>query len=266
MSVGSDQKILQISMSGSALVLELSRPDQLNGLSEALIDRLQQEMDRVKKDQSVRVVVLKGRGRAFCAGHDLREMNEHIRREANGKSDAAYFQELFKRCSRLMQTLVEVPQPVIAQVEGIATAAGCQLVAQADLAVASTEARFATSGINLGLFCATPSVALTRNLARKFAFEMLMTGEFISAKEALDRGLVNRVVPPDQVDSTVQQLVESIAAKPFDAVAAGKALFYQQEQLSLAAAYQLAGQVMACNIMWPGAQQGIHEFLNKSKP
>ena len=243
---------------GAVLRLELNRPAQFNALSEALLDALSAALESAAADDAVRVVVLGAAGRAFCAGHDLREMR--------ARPSHAYYRELFARCSRLMLAIQRMPQPVIARVHGLATAAGCQLVAQCDLAVAAEEARFAVSGVNLGLFCSTPSVALSRNLGRKQAFEMLVTGEFIDAREARERGLVNRVVPAADLDAEVDALAASIVAKPAAAIAAGKALFYRQLETGIEAAYQLAGQTMACNMMDAAALEGVQAFLDKRPP
>jgi enoyl-CoA hydratase/carnithine racemase len=235
--------------------LTLNRPDQYNALSEQMLAALHGALEALAADPSVRVVVLGGAGKAFCAGHDLKQM------KANRRAD--YYQRLFDDCSRLMMRIQTLPQPVIARVHGIATAAGCQLVAMCDLAVAAADARFAVSGVNLGLFCATPSVALTRNVSRKAAFEMLMTGEFISAATAMERGLINRSVAADRLDQEIQELAASIAAKPPMAVSTGKALFYRQLELGIAPAYQLAGQTMACNMMDDIAQEGVAAFIEK---
>ena len=219
---------------------------------------LQAMLDAIASDDAVRVVVLAAEGRAFCAGHDLKQMR------ATPKLD--YYQALFKQCSKLMLTIQQLPQPVIARVQGIATAAGCQLVAMCDLAVASSAARFAVSGINFGLFCATPSVALSRNVSRKQAMEMLLTGDFIDAQAALARGLVNRVAAPEQLDAEVATLTASILAKPAVAVAMGKQLFYRQLEMGIDAAYQLAGQTMACNMMDQAALEGLQAFIDKRAP
>lgn len=235
--------------------LTLNRPDQYNALSEQMLAALHGSFEALAVNPSVRVVVLGGAGKAFCAGHDLKQM------KANRRAD--YYQRLFDDCSRLMMRIQTLPQPVIARVHGIATAAGCQLVAMCDLAVAAADARFAVSGVNLGLFCATPSVALTRNVSRKAAFEMLMTGEFISAAAAMERGLINRSVAADRLDQEIQELAASIAAKPPMAVSTGKALFYRQLELGIAPAYQLAGQTMACNMMDDIAQEGVAAFIEK---
>jgi len=238
--------------------LTLDRPDQFNALSELLIGELDAALEAVAADESVRAVVLAGAGRAFCAGHDLREMR--------ARPDPAWHRELFARCAEMMQALPRLPQPVIARVHGVATAAGCQLVASCDLAVASSAARFATSGINLGLFCATPAVAVTRNLSRKSAFELLFTGEFLSAERARELGLVNRVVAPEALDETVAALAQGIAAKPREAVRAGKALFYRQLGRPAAEAYLDAGDVMAANLTDADAIEGIDAFLEKRTP
>ena len=243
---------------GGVVTLTLNRPAQFNSLSQALMSELQSELDRIAADAGVRVVIMAGAGKAFCAGHDLKEM----------RSDAskAFQQALFRQCSQLMLTLVRMPQPVIARVHGIATAAGCQLVSMCDLAVASDNARFAVSGVNLGLFCSTPSVGLSRNLGRKQALEMLLTGEFIDAPTALARGLVNRVVASEQLDSEIRKLCDSILAKTPVAIKAGKQAFYRQLEMGLDAAYELASEVMACNMMAEDAQEGIDAFIAKRKP
>jgi len=238
--------------------LTLNRPEAFNALSEGLLDALAEALGRLAADDTVRVVVLAGAGRAFCAGHDLREMR------ATPSHD--YYRRLFDRCTRVMMSIQKMPQPVIARVQGIATAAGCQLVAMCDLAVAADDARFAVSGVNLGLFCSTPGVALSRNLSRKQAMEMLLTGDMIDAATARERGLVNRVVPASQLDDEVARLAASICAKPAAAVAAGKGLFYRQLEMGIEAAYQLAGQTMACNMMEDSALEGVQAFLEKRPP
>ena len=240
------------------VTLTLNRPQSFNALSEEMLGALQAALDALKADDGLRAVVLAANGKAFCPGHNLKEMRE--------RPELAYYQDLFQRCSRLMMSITQLPVPVIARVHGIATAAGCQLVAQCDLAVAVREARFATSGINYGLFCGTPSVPLVRNVGAKQAFEMLMTGDFISAERALAQGLVNRVVDASELDAEVERLVASIVAKPRVAVAMGKALFYQQRELGLAAAYQLASQTMAVNMMDEAAQEGFLAFTEKREP
>ncbi|NMM36491.1 MAG: enoyl-CoA hydratase [Glaciimonas sp.] len=255
-----DQAIPMVlhSRSGGIVTLTLNRAAQFNALSEQMMDALQAALDAVAQDTTVRVVVLAAEGRAFCAGHDLKQMR--------ATSELDYYQTLFTQCSKLMLTIQQLPQPVIARVQGIATAAGCQLVAMCDLAVASSAARFAVSGINLGLFCATPSVALSRNVSRKQALEMLLTGDFIDAQTAMARGLINRVVAPEQLDAEIAHLTASILTKPAVAVAMGKQLFYQQLEMGIDAAYQLAGQTMACNMMDPAAQEGVQAFIEKRAP
>ena len=243
---------------GGVATLVLNRPGRQNALSEALIEALQRAADALASDESVRVVVLAGSGPAFCAGHDLREMR------ARPELDA--MRELFARCARMMRSLAALPQPVIARVHGVATAAGCQLVASCDLAVASERARFATSGIDVGLFCATPGVALSRNVSRKRAFEMLVTGEFIDAATALDWGLVNRVVPSEELDAAVAELAGTIASKSPVAVRAGKRLFAPQLEAGLEEAYALACETMAQNLLAEDALEGIDAFLAKRKP
>jgi enoyl-CoA hydratase/carnithine racemase len=238
------------------VTLTLNRPQAFNALSEALLAALQQALDRVAADPDARVVVLAANGKAFCAGHDLKEMR--------AQPSQAYYEELFAQCGRVMLAIQQLPVPVIARVQGMATAAGCQLVAQCDLAV--QDARFAVSGVNLGLFCSTPSVALGRNLSRKAAFEMLVTGDFISADEALAKGLLNRVVPADELDAAVAQLVGRIVSKPRTALALGKALFYRQLEEGLAVAYEDAAHTMACNMMDSSALEGVQAFIDKRPP
>lgn len=237
------------------VTLTLNRPDAFNALSEGMLDALQAELDAVAADDSARVLVIGAAGRAFCAGHDLKEMR--------AEPSQAYYEGLFAQCGRMMMTIQRLPVPVIARVQGIATAAGCQLVAMCDLAVAARGTRFAVSGVNLGLFCATPSVALSRNLPRKAAFEMLVTGAFIDADQALARGLVNRVVEPDALDAEVEALAASIVAKPRVALAMGKALFYRQLETGIAAAYDDAARTMACNMMDESALEGVQAFIDK---
>ena len=240
------------------ITLTLNRPQAFNALSEAVLAPLQRELDALETDASARVLVLAGAGKAFCAGHDLREMR--------AQPSLEYYQRLFAQCSRLMLTLRRLPIPVIARVQGIATAAGCQLVAQCDLAVAARDARFAVSGVNLGLFCSTPGVPLSRNVPLKQAFEMLVTGEFIDALEARERGLVNRVVAPEAIDAEFEALVSGILRKPRVAIALGKELFYRQSETGLAAAYEAASRTMACNMMDAAALEGVQAFLEKRAP
>jgi len=238
--------------------LTLNRPAQFNSLSEEMLSDLQAALDAVANDASVRAVVIAGAGKAFCAGHDLKQMRAN--------HSKAYMQKLFRQCGKVMMTISEMPQPVIARIHGIATAAGCQLVAMCDLAVAAEGARFAVSGINVGLFCATPSVALGRAMGRKQAMEMLLTGDFIDAAEAQRRGLINRVVPPEQLDAEVKKLTDSICAKSAVAVGMGKQMFYKQLEMGLDGAYQLASETMACNMMAGDAAEGIDAFMQKRKP
>jgi enoyl-CoA hydratase/carnithine racemase len=244
--------------SGGICRLTLNRPKQFNALSEAMLDALQNAFDEIAGDSSVRVVVITAEGKAFCAGHDLKEMRANPRRE--------YYEYLFAKCGRVMTTMQRLPQPVVARVHGIATAAGCQMVANADLAVASTEASFATSGIGVGLFCMTPGVALSRNLGRKRAFEMLFTGEFISAEQAVDFELVNYAVEPAELDAKVAELTGAIAAKSGAAIAAGKRVFYRQLEMDMEAAYAYAASEMACNMMFHDAGEGIDAFIGKRNP
>ena len=238
--------------------LTLNRPDTFNTLSEDMLVALQAALDDVAADPQARLVVLAAQGKAFCAGHNLKEMK--------AQAELAYYQKLFAQCTRLMLTLQALPVPVIARVQGVATAAGCQLVAQCDLAVASTDASFGVNGIDVGLFCATPSVPLVRNIPAKQAMEMLLTGGFISPQEAKVGGLVNRVVAPQDLDAEIEQLLLAILSKPREAIAMGKALFYQQRETGIAAAYQLAGQTMAINMAHPVAQEGVQAFIDKRKP
>jgi enoyl-CoA hydratase/carnithine racemase len=253
-----EQRVLLIDKRGGVVTLTLNRPAQFNSLSQALLAELATAVDAIAVDESARVIVIAGAGKAFCAGHDLKEMRANPAKE--------FQQSLFEQCSRLMMRLTEIPQPVIARVHGIATAAGCQLVAMCDLAVASESARFAVSGINVGLFCSTPSVGLARNVGRKQAMEMLLTGDFIDARTALERGLVNRVVPDDQLDAEVKKLTDAIVSKSPVAVKSGKQMFYRQLELSLADAYELASEVIACDMMTEDAQEGIDAFIEKRPP
>ncbi|WP_298292339.1 enoyl-CoA hydratase [Thiomonas sp.] len=253
-----DDVLLRDTDTRGVAVLTLNRPQAFNALSDALLDALQRQIDALQHDESVRVVIIRGAGRAFCAGHDLKEMR--------AQPSAAYYQSLFGRCSKVMTGLMRLPQPVIAQVHGIATAAGCQLVASCDLAVAAHDARFAVSGVNYGLFCSTPGVALARNLLRKPAMEMLLTGEFIDAATAQQRGLVNRVAAAGELDAEVERLVRSILDKPAAAVRLGKELFYRQVETGVDAAYQLAAQTMTCNMLDACALEGVQAFIDKRQP
>jgi enoyl-CoA hydratase/carnithine racemase len=245
---------------GSVATLTLNNPAKLNALSDAMLAALQAELDAVAGDRRIRVVVLRAEGRAFCAGHDLREMTD-----ARQSPDAGhgYFRDLFDRCARVMLSITRLPQPVIAEVQGIATAAGCQLVATCDLAVASDEARFGVNGVNIGLFCSTPMVALTRNIPRKRAFELLTTGDFLDAEQALALGLVNRVVPPAELGRAARALANAIAGKLGPVVAIGKRAFYEQAAMSLEDAYAHAGEVMTRNMLREDTAEGIAAFLDK---
>jgi enoyl-CoA hydratase/carnithine racemase len=238
--------------------LALNRAHTFNALSESMLAALQLEFDAIAEDESVRVVVLAAEGKAFCAGHDLKEMR--------AKPSLEYYERLFSQCSEMMLAIQRLPVPVIARVQGIATAAGCQLVAMCDLAIAASTAKFAVSGVNLGLFCSAPGVALSRNVLRKAAFEMLVTGEFISADDAKVRGLVNRVVEPEHLDAEVEKLVAAIIAKPRVAVAIGKEFFYRQIELGIAQAFEAAARIMACNMMDEAALEGVQAFIDKRPP
>jgi len=250
--------LVDVRRDAAVVTLTMNRPAQYNALSEAMIDALDDALARIAGDAGARVVILAGAGKAFCAGHDLREMR--------AQPSLEYYQALFARCAKMMMTIQRMPQPVLARVHGIATAAGCQLVAMCDLAVASDDAKFAVSGVNLGLFCSTPSVALSRNLSRKAAFEMLVTGEFIDAATAVQRGLVNRAVPAERLDAEIDRIAQLIAARPAVAIAAGKGLFYRQLEMGIDAAYQLAGQTMACNMMAEPTLEGVQAFIEKRNP
>ena len=252
------EPLVLVSRDGPVARITLNRGAQFNALSEGLLAALQAELDQIARDPSCKVVVLGAAGKAFCAGHDLREMR--------AEPSLAYYQTLFAQCAKMMMTVQCMPQPVIARVQGIATAAGCQLVGMCDLAIASDQARFAVSGVNLGLFCATPAVALSRNVGRKAAFEMLVTGEFIDAATAAERGLINRAVPADQLDTEIDRIVGLIVAKPQVAIAAGKGLFYRQLEMGIEGAYQLAGQTMACNAMEEPTLEGVQAFIEKRPP
>jgi enoyl-CoA hydratase/carnithine racemase len=238
--------------------LTLNRPAAFNTLSEEMLAALQTSLDAVAADPAARIVVLAAEGKAFCAGHNLKEMR--------AQPELAYYQKLFAQCTRMMLTIQALPVPVLARVQGVATAAGCQLVAQCDLAVAASTASFGVNGIDVGLFCATPSVPLVRNIPAKQAMEMLLTGGFVSAEEARVRGLVNRVVAPEALDAEIEQMLQAILTKPREVIAMGKALFYRQREAGIEAAYQLAGQTMACNMLHPVAQEGVQAFIDKRKP
>lgn len=243
--------------------LTLNAPEKLNALSDGMLAALQTQFDALQGDSSVRAVVIKGAGKAFCAGHDLKEMTAGRQAEDGGR---AYFKDLFDRCATMMTSIRALPQPVIAQAHGIATAAGCQLVASCDMAVAAEGTKFGVNGVNIGLFCSTPMVALTRNIPRKHAFEMLTTGQFIPAERAEALGLVNRVVAPDQLEAAAQDLAETVAAKLGAAVKIGKEAFYTQIEMTLDDAYDYAGDVMVQNMLYRDTVEGIAAFLEKRPP
>lgn len=254
-----NDSLVQISQDARGVVrMTLSDPQRFNALSSEMLTALQAALDVVAKGEQARVVILAAQGKAFCAGHNLKDMAAH--------TELAYYQHLFAQCSRMMLSIQKLPVPVVASVQGIATAAGCQLVAQCDLAVASSEARFATSGIQYGLFCSTPSVPLVRNMPIKQSMEMLLTGEFIDAQTALHYGLINRVAEPERLDEVVEELVTAIVSKPRMAIKMGKELVYRQREMGLESAYQLAGQTMATNMLDADAQEGAQAFAQKRKP
>jgi enoyl-CoA hydratase/carnithine racemase len=255
MDAASSEALVLKSQREGVVTLTLNRGARFNPLSNEMIAELQRQFVLLAQDEQARVIILAAEGRAFCAGHDLREMR--------ADPDEAAYRALFDQCSKMMLALRALPQPVIAQVQGVATAAGCQLVAMCDLAVAADNARFAVSGVNLGLFCSTPAVALSRNIPVKRAMEMLCTGDFIDAATALEWDLVNRVVPAAELQTATHELALKIAAKPAAALAIGKRMFYRQLEMGMAAAYQLAGQAMACNMMQDCALDGVQAFLDK---
>jgi enoyl-CoA hydratase/carnithine racemase len=252
------EALLLVETAGGVATLTLNRPGQFNALSAALIAELQAALDRVAGDPDVRVVVLAARGRGFCAGHDLKEIR--------AMGDVAAVEALFAQCSRMMTAITQLPQPVIAKVHGLATAAGCQLVASCDLAVASSTATFATPGVNIGAVCATPGVALGRAVSRKHAMEMLLTGEAADAERAQDIGLVNRVVAPDALDAEVDELARLIASKSPAAIASGKKVFYQQLEMPLGQAYVFTGHAIARDFFGDDGKEGVDAFLSKRAP
>ena len=248
---------------GAISRLILNQPSRLNVLSDDLLNTLQEELSSVGKSKNIRCLIISGAGNGFCAGHDLKEMTN---KRQNPDGGVAYFRDLFVRCSKMMTTIRSLPQPVIAQVHGIATAAGCQLVASCDLAVADNSARFGVNGVNIGLFCSTPMVALTRAVGRKRAFEMLVTGQFIEAKEAKEIGLINTISEIGQLEKTTDELALQITSKLGDAVKIGKEAFYKQSEMSLKDAYDYTGVVMAENMMFEQTKKGIDLFLDKKTP
>jgi enoyl-CoA hydratase/carnithine racemase len=243
--------------------LTLNRPKSRNALSDAMIAALSAELDGIASDASIKVVILAGNGPAFCAGHDLKEMSA---RRADADKGAAYFLDLMQRCSAMMQKIVRLPQPVIASIEGVASAAGCQIVASCDLAVAGSAARFSTPGVNIGLFCSTPMVALSRNLSNKQAMEMLLLGEMVSATEAFRLGLVNRLAQPGEAGDQAYEMARIIASKSASTLKTGKRAFYEQREMGLGEAYDYASRVMAQNMMARDAEEGIAAFIEKREP
>jgi len=256
-------ELVELERRGVVAHLTMNAPGSLNALSDAMLAALRERFTEVGNDSSIKVVVLKGAGKAFCAGHDLKEMQAGRESADKGR---AYFADLFARCAQVMQMIPALPQPVIAEVHGIATAAGCQLVASCDLAVAAEGTRFGVNGVNIGLFCSTPMVALSRNVPRKVAFEMLTTGEFIDAARAREVGLVNRVVPHERLDAATTELAETLGAKLGAAVKIGKRAFYDQAGLDLAAAYEHTAAVMVENMLWRDTEEGLAAFIEKRKP
>ena len=255
--------ILDRTDQGAIARLTLNSPGNLNALSDAMLAALQSEFDRLAQDRHIRVITLMGAGKAFCAGHDLKEMTAGRQAEDGGR---AYFADLFARCARMMTTILTLPQPVIAAPHGIATAAGCQLVASCDMAVAAHGTRFGVNGVNIGLFCSTPMVALSRNIPRKQAFEMLTTGQFIDTARAAELGLINRAVPPENLESETMALAETVASKLGSAVRIGKRAFYDQLDMGLEAAYAHTGAVMVENMLDRDTAEGIAAFIDKRAP
>jgi len=255
--------ILERNDKNSVAYILLNSPDTLNSLSDEMLAALTKEFENLKNDPKIRAVVLEGAGKAFCAGHNLKEMTKGRKAEDGGK---AYFLDLFERCARMMMLIQKLPQPVIAKVHGIATAAGCQLVATCDLAIAEKSTKFGVNGVNIGLFCSTPMVALSRNITRKKAFEMLTTGDFISAEQAKTLGLINRVVEIENFDLETEKLAQQIASKLGVAVKIGKEAFYKQLEMPISEAYEYTGRVMAENMMFRQTEKGIDAFLNKREP
>lgn len=255
----SDAPALLPSFSDGIAHLTLNRPRQYNALSVALMTEFQECLDQIAADSTVRAVIIEGAGKGFCAGHDLKELREH-------SGDRAFYQSVFKQCSKLMVSLTALPQPVIAKVHGIATAAGCQLVATCDLAVAAETARFGTPGVNIGLFCSTPMVALSRAVPRKQAMEMLLTGDMISAEDAVHFGLINRAVPEAALDGAARALAEKVIAKSPLTLKTGKEAFYRQVEYGLVEAYAYTSEVMTTNMLARDAEEGIDAFIDKRKP
>ncbi|MGR3373282.1 enoyl-CoA hydratase [Pseudooceanicola nanhaiensis] len=255
--------ILERHDTGAIAHLRMNAPERLNALSDAMLEALRSELDRLREDRAIRVVILSGAGKAFCAGHDLKEMQAGRQAEDGG---AAYFADLFTRCSAVMRAIRTLPQPVIARPHGIATAAGCQLVASCDMAVAAEGTRFGVNGVNIGLFCSTPMVALSRNIPRKQAFEMLTTGSFVDTARALELGLINRAVPEEMLEAETMALAETVAGKLGSAVRIGKEAFYAQLEMGLDEAYGYTGEVMVRNMLDRDTEEGISAFLEKRPP
>lgn len=255
--------ILERHDTGRVAHLRMMSPETLNALSDAMLAELQSALDSLREDRDIRAVVLSGAGKAFCAGHNLKEMRAGRQAEDGG---ARYFADLFGRCTQVMHAIRTLPQPVIAQVHGIATAAGCQLVASCDMAVAATGTRFGVNGVNIGLFCSTPMVALSRNIPRKQAFEMLSTGAFIDTARAMEVGLINRAVAPDDLGAEAMALAETVAGKLTAAVRIGKAAFYNQIEMPVEEAYAYTGDVMVQNLMLSETEEGIRAFIEKREP
>lgn len=255
--------ILERNDSDAIAHLTLNSPERLNALSDEMLAALQEQLDDLKEDRSIRAVILSGTGKAFCAGHDLKQMTAGRQAEDGGQ---AYFRDLFDRCTQVMLSIPALPQPVIAQVHGIATAAGCQLVASCDMAIAAEGTKFGVNGVNIGLFCSTPMVALSRNIPRKKAFEMLTTGQFVSAEQAEALGLINRAVPGEQLSAETRRLAETVAGKLGAAVKVGKSAFYEQLQMPVDKAYSYAGDVMVENMLYRDTAEGIAAFLEKRDP
>jgi enoyl-CoA hydratase/carnithine racemase len=258
-SSSSNEALVTRSKTGALLTLSLNRGDRFNPLSLSMIAALEGELDAIAADATVRVVILRGEGRGFCAGHDLREMREHA-------ADGEWQRQLFASCNRMMIKLTQLPQPVIARVHGIATAAGCQLVSMCDIAVAEEGARFAMPGVNIGVFCSTPAVGVARNIGRKRSMEMLLTGDEIGATQALDWGLVNRVVAAERLDAEVARFAERILKRSGAAIAIGKRSFYEQLECAMPGAYEIAGRAMVRNVLLADAVEGMDAFLEKREP
>ncbi|MEX0305566.1 MAG: enoyl-CoA hydratase [Leisingera sp.] len=255
--------ILERCDTGAIARLTMNTPEKLNALSDEMLAALQEQIDALREDSSIKVVILSGTGKGFCAGHDIKQMTAGRAAEDGGK---AYFQDLFARCTSVMTGLQSLPQPVIAQVHGIATAAGCQLVASCDLAVAADGTKFGVNGVNIGLFCSTPMVALSRNIPRKQAFELLTTGEFIDAARAVGLGLANRAVPFENLEAETIKLAETIASKLGSAVKIGKQAFYEQLQMPIDQAYAYTSGVIVENLMYRDTIEGMAAFIEKRAP